>query len=303
MSNSQTPARRRARRRAAGAANQAQLPQVPTSVHGRVLCAHPELLTIPLAFLLIFGFYSSWLVVGLTAVSVGLFAWGWPWLLDNPVAGGRKSAWLAILGWAALGLCTYYLDFSFVPIVAALGVVGGFVLELSRKERSELVPSLAVTLGGVLLVTPGASWIILQNDDLWRLLYIPAGVLMLGACLGMTVSYSWSARGRTFAVAGGALVFALVTGVVMAVLQRLSAPKVALLTGGFVPSVWLTVFCTLALGLVVGAVFALMCYVFGGPTGAGTVRAALAGATTPILLCALPFYVLARLLVDTAQVW
>ena len=126
---------RRVRREEHEAEKIEKLPKVPESLLGRVICAHPEIVTAmaALGMSLIFVLPPDFLTVA-GFIAVVCFAFGWAHLAHLPAP--RASAMLlTVFGTLALLAGRIFGDFSVVAEVVGLGIIGAFIAEMRRNPR------------------------------------------------------------------------------------------------------------------------------------------------------------------------
>lgn len=102
----------------------------------------------------------------LTLAVVGLFAYGWPVLLDLPWRAGATTV-LALAGAGAVAAVRLAPQAGLrdLPLVVAIGLILAFVREVLRRDgRVRLVESLSAMVGGVVIVVAGAGWLAAAQD-------------------------------------------------------------------------------------------------------------------------------------------
>lgn len=274
-----------------------KLPKVPESLAGRVLCAHPEIVTavVSLGMALVFILPSEFLTV---AVMIGVlsFAYGWGQLTHLPAP--RASAILIlIVGLATIALARIFGDFSIIAEVVGLGIVGAFVTEMFRSPRPDLLNSVSGNIAGVLIVSTGGAWIMLEGEALWYFLLVPGALTLLGGCVGMAMSANWTIRWRVVATIFFSCLFGFLAGAAIMGLEGTARDQMVIFAGGHLPTLAAAIVSGVLLGAVIGMTFAALGVVFSGNMAPATVGAAVSQAFIPILAAGIPIYILARLLV------
>jgi hypothetical protein len=102
----------------------------------------------------------------LTLAVVGLFAYGWPVLLDLPWRAGASTV-LALTGAGAVEAVRLAPQAGLrdLPLVVAIGLILAFVREVLRRDgRIRLVESLSAMVAGVVIVVAGAGWLAAAQD-------------------------------------------------------------------------------------------------------------------------------------------
>lgn len=273
------------------------LPKVPESLFGRVICAHPEIITALCALGMCATFLLPHEMLTLSsAVGVLGFAWGWSDLLRLPNRRGSQIL-LLIVGMLAVGLGRALGDFSVVTQVVGLGVIAAFLTEMLRRNRGSLIQSVSGNLAGVFVVSTAGAWVVLETQDPWYFLLLPGAVTLLGGCAGMSLSANWPIRWRAVSSIAGATLFGLLAGGATVLLQGPAHEKVLTLLGGHLPSLGVALFCGAGLGVVLGTTFAVLNIVFSAKMVPMSIAAALSQGLVPVLAAAVPIYVLGRLIV------
>lgn len=274
-----------------------KLPKVPQSLAGRVICAHPEIITAlaALGMSLIFVLPSDALTVA-TVVSVVCFAFGWAHLAHLPYPRGSFII-ITVFGVLSLLMGRIFGDFSIVAEVVGLGVLGAFIVEMFRRPRNDLLKSVAGNVAGILIASTAGAWVMLEGEPLWYFLLVPGAVTLLGGCIGMAMSANWQLKWRVFAAIVMSVVFGLAAGGATILLGDTAREQMVIFAGGHLPSLTVALISGMLLGVVFGTAFAALAVLFSGELAPSTVSSAVSQAFIPILSAAVPLYILARLLV------
>lgn len=123
----------------------------------------------------------------LTLAVVGLFAYGWPVLLDLPWRAGATTV-LALAGAGAVAAVRLAPQAGLrdLPLVVAIGLILAFVREVLRRDgRVRLVESLSAMVGGVVIVVAGAGWLAAAQDAGGESLVVTSA-----ACLAVAAAVS-----------------------------------------------------------------------------------------------------------------
>ena len=288
---------RRVRREEHQAEKIEKLPKVPESLMGRVICAHPEIITAlaALGMSLIFVLPSDFLTVA-AAIAVVCFAFGWAHLAHLP-APRASFILLTIFGVLALLTGRIFEDFSIVAEVVGLGVIGVFIAEMLRSPRQDLLNSAAGNAAGILIVSTAGAWVMLESEALWYFLLVPGAVTLIGGCIGMAMSANWQLKWRVFAGILFSVTFGLAAGAAILVMEGTARDQMVLFAGGHLPSLTVALVSGLLLGVVYGIAFSSLTVLFSGDLAPSTVSAAVSQAFIPVLAASVPLYILARLLV------
>lgn len=206
-------------------------------------------------------------VVGLLLLA---FAWGWPRLVSLPATGRRGVLLGLVAGGGAVGVLASG-DLRYLAVVAALGVMGSFVLELTRRDgRPRLVESLAASATGVVVVISGAAWLAMPQTPVGiAVVLTTAGTLAAGAACAAIHLPPWPHAVLTIVGAtavGGVAAFAL--------------PELS-----FVGAI---------IGLASGLLSAALHQLLGRYPAAGRFGPALAAAALPVVVVGVPVYSLVR---------
>lgn len=307
--NPQSPAmtdtvviKRRDRRSVHAQAHLDKLPKVPESLVGRVLCAHPEIVTavVCLAMAVLFLLPSEILTVA-TAIGVGGFAFGWARLIRLP-ATTATAVLVSGVGIVAVLAARIFGDFSIVAEVVGLGIVAAFGVEMWRRPRHELLFSVSGNVAGLLVASTSGAWIILEKSALWFFLLVPAALTLLGGCAGMAISANWGIKARATTTLIISTLFGIIAGALIMVWYSVMREELMIFTGGHLPTLPATMISGVALGIVIGLMFASLTVVFSGDMAPATISAAFSQALIPVLVAGVPVYVLARLLVGEGSV-
>lgn len=210
--------------------------------------------------------FSDVVVVALMLV----FAWGWPVLVALPAVTGRRILLTAVaLGSAAAVYLTENL--TLLAGLAALAVLGGFVLELARRDgRPRTVESLAASAAGTLVLVSGAGWLAMPHTALGiAVVLTTAGALSAGAACAAIHLPPWPHSILT-------IVGATVVGAVAAI----TLPEVS--------------FVGVAIGFAAGLLSASLHQLLNRYGGARKFTAALAAAALPVVVVGIPVYALVR---------
>lgn len=288
---------RRVRREEHEAEKIEKLPKVPESLFGRVICAHPEIVTAvaALGMSLIFVLPPDFLTVA-GFIAVVCFAFGWAHLAHLPAP--RASAiLLTVLGTLALLSGRIFGDFSVVAEVVGLGIIGAFIAEMRRNPRDNLLNSVAGNIAGILIVSTAGAWVMLESETLWYFLLVPGALTLIGGCIGMAMSANWQLKWRVFAGILFSVLFGLAAGAAILVMEGTARDQLVLFAGGHLPSLTVALISGLLLGVVFGIAFASLTVLFSGDLAPSTVSAAVSQAFIPVLAASVPLYILARLLV------
>lgn len=145
--------------------------------------------TIALALLVGAGYLpgdTTWPLVAVSLVLLGIFSIGWPRLmkLPSPVP---VSVVIFLAGTAAtlLGLAREPRpDLGTVAPVVAAGVLLVFLTQLVRgTDAQKRLESVAVGIAGMLIAAFGSGWVMLGIDPRWHVLGLMAGISMVGAAV------------------------------------------------------------------------------------------------------------------------
>lgn len=274
-----------------------KLPKVPESLAGRVLCAHPEIVTasVSLCLALVFILPREFLTVA-TGVGVLIFAFGWGRLIRLP-APKTSMILISLVGLAVVVTARVFGDFSIIAELVGLGVVGAFVAEMWRQPRLELISSVSGNVAGVLIASTSGAWIVLENETLWYFLLVPAAITLLGGCVGMAMSANWTTKSRAITALVMSSLFGFVAGAAIMGLYGSMREQLIIFAGGHLPTLPAAVVSGVILGAVVGLTFSALTVVFSDEMSPVTVDAAFSQALIPVLAAGIPIYILARLLV------
>lgn len=274
-----------------------KLPKVPEHLAGRVLCAHPEIITAlaALGMSLIFILPPNFLTVAALIAVLG-FAYGWGHLVHLPSV---RAAFILIslVGVTAVVSGWFFSDFSIIAEVVGFGVLGAFLTEMFRHPRPDLLHSVSGNMTGVLIVSTAGAWVILEDKSVWYFMLIPGALTLLGGCVGMAMSANWSPRWRAVAAIVMSTIFGLAAGGAVMVFQGPLRQQMVLFTGGHLPTLATALVSGMLLGAVVGMSFAALSILFSEDLAPLTVGAAVSEAFIPVLAASIPIYILARLLV------
>lgn len=288
--------KRRDRRCVHAQAHLEKLPKVPKSLAGRVLCAHPEIVTavFSLFMALVFVLPHDFLTL-VAAIGVVMFAYGWGQLIRLP-AWKTSAVLIAVVGLSAVIAARVFKDFSIIAEVVSLGVPGAFIAEMLRHPRAELIKSVSGNLAGILIVATSGAWIVLEKVDVWYFLLIPGAVTLLGGCVGMAMSANWSTKYRSLAALVLSTVFGCVAGAAAVGLHGAAREEMLIFAGGYLPTLPTAVLSGMILGALIGVSFAVLSILFSDDLSPVTVGAAVSQSLIPVLAAGVPLYILARLL-------
>lgn len=289
--------KRRDRRNVHAQAHIDKLPKVPESLAGRVLCAHPEIVTavICLGMALVFILPRDFLTA---AASLGVlgFAYGWAHLVRIP-APKTSAILISVVGLTAVIAGRIFGDFSIVAEIVGLGIVAAFTVEMWRHPRHELLHSVSGNVTGILIVSTSGAWVVLEKETLWYFLLVPGALTLLGGCAGMAVSANWNVKTRAITALVISTLFGFLAGVAIMGWYGTMREQVAIFAGGHLPTLPVAMVSGVALGFVIGLMFACLAIVFSEKMAPATVGAAFSQALIPVLASGIPIYILARLLV------
>lgn len=289
--------KRKERRSEHAASEEQRLPKVPQSLWGRVLCAHPEIVTalaaLGMALIFILPKFALTIVV---MVAVLAFAFGWAHLTHLPA---RRISFilLAIVGVLVVGTAHFFEDFSIVAEAVGFGIIGAFLAEMFRNPRPYLLASVSGNIAGILVISTAGAWIMLENGRLWYFLMVPGALTLLGGCVGLAMSANWRLRWRVVVTILTSVCFGVGAGAAIMLMGENVHDALITFAGGHLPTFSVALLSGLMLGIVVGTSFAVLAALFSGDLAPSTVRAAVAQAVIPVLAAAIPIYILARLLV------
>ncbi|HCX85601.1 MAG TPA: hypothetical protein DHV14_10805 [Micrococcales bacterium] len=222
------------------------------------------------ALVAIASYAGTTAVLAVVAVLLLAFAWGWPRLVGLPVA-GRRAVLLAVVAVLSLSAVLLTGDLEYLAVVAAAGVIGAFVLELTRDDgRPRLVDSLSASCAGVVVVVSGAGWVGMGRTPLEvAVVFTAAGTLAAGAACAAIHLPPWVHAGVTIV---GATVVGAVAGLVL--------PEL-----GYVGAI---------IGFASGLLSAALHQLLGRYPAANRLVPALAAAVLPVVVVGVPVYVIAR---------
>lgn len=216
-------------------------------------------------------------LIALSGVLAGVFAVGWPSLVDIPrrlgasilIGLGGVSAVLAI------GFTTGEPFLRELPLVLALAIVLGFVNELLRRDgRERLVESVSGVVAGVLVAASVAGWVAAGRTTGGVPLVVTGAVaLAVGSAVSALPVASWRGALLTVAAAAGA------------------GAGVGLLVPGIEPQVGALI------GFAVGILLATLLELFDRLPSLSGRWAAVAAAVLPVTVTGILVYVVGRVVV------
>lgn len=294
--------KRRDRRSVHAQAHLEKLPKVPESLVGRVLCAHPEIVTAVACLLLavLFLLPREILTVA-TAIGVVSFAFGWARLIRLP-APTATAALVGGVGILAVLAARTFGDFSIVTEIVGLGIVAAFGVEMWRHPRHDLLLSVSGNVAGLLVVSTSGAWIVLEKDAMWFFLLVPAALTLLGGCAGMGISANWSVKARAGTTLAFSMLFGAIAGILIMVWYSVMRENLMIFTGEHLSALPAAIASGVVLGLVIGLMFASLTVMFSADMAPATISAVFSQALIPVLAAGIPVYVLARLLVGEGSV-
>lgn len=215
---------------------------------------------------------GTYVVAGVIAVLSGVFAWGWPVLIEAPAA---RSSSLVIVAAALASVILVLMDESpvYLSLVLAFGVIGAFIQQMARTDgRHDVVNAVSATVTGVVVVTSASGWLLGMYD------YAGEETLIAALAILAVASVVTAFPVPTMLVAGIAALLGAGVGMGISTIM----PHVSLVSGAI-------------LGLVVGGMMALSHVVIGSFPITNRWSAAAGAALLPVLVLGVPVHLVAAL--------
>lgn len=227
-------------------------------------------------------------------IAIIILANGWSGLVHSPTR-YAPAATALIVGVGSTLAVRATGDLAWATVGIGVAVVVAAIAEMARPlPREDLLRSIAASTSAAFVAILGSAWVGLSSSPVWSIVMVGAALIVICAVIGNQFGVRVRAR------ALGALLGGLLGGVVVAVIAYALKPRASLINlltpfnDPQNPLLSLAV-ASLAMGMAIGIVIALVDMVFGERIRRCTEAGAFARGAMKFLLVVMPIYMLVRI--------